>query len=334
MHPLLATVLVPMVLATAPAGYHVEKHLPIGGDGGWDCVTYDAGRLYIARGTRVQVVDADKGTLVGEVTGLRGAHAVVLTPDARAAFASSGGDSSVVEFDSRTLAVVRTIKLPARNPDAMLYEPATKRVFAFCAGSDAAVAIDAATGAVAGVVPLGGRPEFGAADGKGMVYVNLEDSSAVAAFDAGTLTVKRRWSLAPGEEPSGIALDREHGVLFSGCHDSMMVMTDVQTGRVIGTAPIGRGVDGVAFDAGRHLAFSSNGDGTLTVVKEDDPQHFHVLANVPTQRGARTLALDEHSHRVYVVTAQFGPPPAPTPEQTHPRATILPGTFEGLVVAP
>jgi YVTN family beta-propeller protein len=252
---------------------------------------------------------------------------VALAPDLNHGFTSNGRDSSVTMFDLKTLAVLGRIKLGARNPDAIEYDPASKRVFVFNGGSDNASVIDAGAGTVVGSVPLGGRPEFAAADGKGAMYVNLEDSSAVVAFDTHTLQVLHRWPLAPGEEPSGLAMDRKHRRLFSGCSNKKLIVLDADNGRVVQELPIGERVDGVAFDAGRGLVFSSNGDGTLTVIHEDGPDAYTVIENAATQAGGRTLALDPTTGTVYIPTAEFGPPPAPTVERPHPRGAVLPGTF-------
>jgi DNA-binding beta-propeller fold protein YncE len=209
----------------------------------------------------------------------------------------------------------------------------THRVFSFNGGSANATAIDGASATIVGSVSLGGRPEFAVTDGKGRMFVNIEDRNEVVAFDTRTLKVAAHWPLVGGEGPSGIALDRKHRRLFSGCDNHKMIVLDADRGSVVATLPIGEGVDGVAFDPGTRLAFSSNGEGSLTVVREDAPNRFAVAENDSTQRGARTLALDEKTHRVFVVTAEFGPPPPPTAERPHPRASIVPGTFQVLVLS-
>jgi DNA-binding beta-propeller fold protein YncE len=318
------------------ARYHADGQITIGGEGGWDCLTVDpvARRLYVTHSTLVEVVDLEHRTVVGQVPGTLGVHAVALVPALRRGFATDGRDSTVTIFDLDSLKVLATVKLPGRNPDAIIYEPVTRRVLAFNAGSASVTALDAATGAVIGTLALGGAPEFAVPDGRGGVFVNLEDSSAVVGFDAATLTVRTRWPMAPGEEPTGLAFDRAHQRLFAGCHNQKMIVMDAGSGRVVATLPIGAGVDGVAFDSTTALAFSSNGDGTLTVVKEETPERFSVVANVATQRGARTLALDPSTHRVYVITAQFGPTPEPTAERPRPRPPVLPGTFGVLIYAP
>jgi YVTN family beta-propeller protein len=323
--------------AQSPApstAYHVARRVTIGGEGGWDYLVVDtaAHRLWVTRGSHVQVLDTDRDSLVGDVPNTPGVHGVALAPALGRAFTSNGRDSSVTVVDLKTLAPIATVKVTGRNPDAILYEPATRRVFTFNGGSADATALDAATGAVVGTIPLGGKPEFAVAQGDGRVFVNIEDKSEVVAFDARTLAVQARWSLAPCEEPTGLAIDRAHGRIFAGCSNERMAVVDTKSGRVVATPPIGAGVDGTAFDPATQLAFASNGEGTLTVVHEDAPDRYTVVGTVPTQRGARTLALDERTHRVYTVTAQFGPPPAATPDRPHPRPAPVPGTFTVLEV--
>lgn len=315
--------------ASLGAGYKLLEKLKLGGEGGWDYLTYDtaAHRLYISRSTHVQVVDADKKEVVGDIPNTTGVHGIALVPALNRGFTSNGRDSSVTVFDLTTLKTIKTIKIDARNPDAIMYDPVSGRVFTFNGGSHNATAIDAQSDSVVGTIPLGDKPEFAVSDGKGMVYVNLEDSSMIVAIDARTLKVANRWSIAPGEHPSGLAIDREHRRLFSGCDNKMMVVFDPDNGKVVTTVPIGEGVDATAFDPATGLAFSSNGEGTLTVVHEDAPDKFTVIENDSTQRGARTMALDPASHRVYLSTAEFGPPPAPTADRPHPRPSVVPGSF-------
>lgn len=313
--------------------YHVVARWKPGGEGGWDYLTIDpaAHRLYFGRSTRVQVLDTRSGRLVGELADTPGIHGVALAPGLGRGFTSNGRDSSVTIFDLATLAPINRVTV-GRNPDAILYEPTTNRVFTMNAGSDDATAIDAATGRVVGRIPLRGRPEFAVADGKGSIFVNLEDSSAVEALDAKALTIRARWPLAPGEEPSGLALDAAHGRLFSVCSNKRMVVLDAATGKVVATPPIGEGPDGAAYDPGTRLAFSSNGAGTLTVVREDAPDRFAVVADVPTEPRARTMALDPSTHRIYLATARFGAAPPPTAEKPHPRPPMIPDSFEILVL--
>lgn len=314
------------------SGYHLLKKFETGGEGGWDYLFVDsaARRLYLSRSTHVMVLNADTGASVGDIPNTNGVHGIAIAPDAGKGFTSNGRDGSVSIFDLKTLQVTSTVKV-GKNPDAIIYDPASHRVFAFNRGDSSVSAIDAASGAVAGTIPLGGHPEFAASDEAGKVFVNLDDKSEVVAIDARKLEVKSRWSVAPGEDPSGLAIDRKHHHLFSVCGNKKMVVSDYDAGRVLTTLPIGGGVDAAAFDPETNLAFSSNGEGTLTVVHRDSPEQFSVVENVTTQQGARTMALDVKTHNVYLVTAKFGPPPAPTPERPNPRPSIMPNSFVVLV---
>jgi DNA-binding beta-propeller fold protein YncE len=316
-------------------GYRVVRKLEIGGDGGWDYLAVDSGarRLYVTRSTRVIVLDADSGSVVGEIPETAGVHGVAIAPELGRGFTSNGRSSTITIFDLKSLKPLGEIKSTGENPDAILYDPASHRVFAFNGRGASATAIEAATGQIAGTVALEGRPEFAAADGNGRVYVNLEDKSMVAVIDARKLAVVKRWPLAPCEEPSGMAIDREHKRIFVGCANKQMAVLDAESGRVAATVPIGQGVDANGYDPATGLAFSSNGDGTLTVVHEDSPDKYSVAQTVATQTGARTMALDEKTHNIFLATAQFGPPPSPTAERPHPRPSIVPGSFVILVVA-
>ena len=327
------------VRAQAPgsgSGYHVARKLTVGGDGFWDYLTWDAvrHRLFLSHGTRVEVVDPGSGKLVGRIEDTPGVHGIALAQDLGRGFVSNGRDSSVTIFDLSTLAPVARVPVAARNPDAILYDSASQRVFTFNGGSAGATALDARTGRIVGTLPLGGKPEFAVADGRGGIFVNIEDRGEIVAFDARTLAIRARWPMAGCEEPSGLAFDRIHQRLFSVCGNARMAVVDAGTGRLVATLPIGQGVDGAAFDPATQLAFASNGEGTITVVREDTPDSFRVVANVPTQRGARTITLDPGTHRVFTVTAAYGPPPAPTPDRPRPRPGIVPGSFMVLVLEP
>jgi YVTN family beta-propeller protein len=319
---------------TPGAGYHVIKTIPIGGEGGWDYLTIDsaARRLYIARSDRVMVVDVDKESLVGEVANTPGIHGVALVPEKGRGYTSNGGDGTVTVFDLQTLKETARIKVGNR-PDAIIYDPASKRVFTMNAGSKDVSAIDIETNQVVGKVPLGGQPEFAVADEAGKVYVNLEDKSEVLVFDSKELQVLNRWPLAPAKEPAGLAMDRKNRRLFSTCHNDKMAVLDAESGRVIATPEIGKRTDAAIFDADTKLAFSSNGDGTLTVVHEDDPDHFIVAANVKTQAGARTMALDSKTHNIYLVTAKSRPLTAED-KARRVRRSFEPGSFVIVVVGP
>jgi DNA-binding beta-propeller fold protein YncE len=323
--------------SAAPPAYHVDREFQIGGEGGWDYLTADsaARRLYVSHFSKVEVLDLDSGWKVGEVKDLDGVHGIALAPELNRGFISNGRRGTVTIFDLRTLKTLSDVKVTGENPDAILYDPASSRVFAFNGRSRNATVLEAKTGKVVGTIELGGKPEFATTDLKGKVFVNLEDKSEIVALDTKSLKVLAHWPLKPCEEPSGMAIDRKHHRLLSGCANKLAAIVDSESGKLVGTVPIGDGVDANAYDPGTGLAFSSNGaDGTLTVIREEAPDRFAVGATVPTRKGARTLALDEKTHKVFLATAQFGPAPAPTAEQTHPRPAILPDTFTILVVSP
>jgi DNA-binding beta-propeller fold protein YncE len=324
----------PPASAAAPQSYRLLREIPLGGEGGWDYLTLDsaARRLYISRGTRVVVLDVDSEKPVGEIPGTEGVHGIALVPDLHRGFTSNGRSSTVTIFDTGTLAASGTVKVTGENPDAIIYDPASRRVFTFNGRGKNTTAIDAASGEVAGTIPLDGKPEFAAADGRGRVFANIEDKNEIAVIDSRALRVEKTWPLAGCEEPSGLAIDRAHRRLFPVCHNKTMLVLDSETGRIVATLPIGQGVDAAAFDSGTSLAFASNGDGTLTVIQEENPDSFHVVQNADTQRGARTMALDEKTHRVFLATAQFGPPPEAAPGQPRPRPPMVPGSFKILVV--
>ncbi|MEP6637460.1 MAG: YncE family protein [Acidobacteriota bacterium] len=317
----------------SPADYKVVKKITLGGDGGWDYLVIDPAthRLYISRSTHVMVVDVDSGKVVGDIPNTSGVHGIALVPELNKGFTSNGRDNSVTVFDLKTLAT--TNKIPVgKNPDAIIYDPDSKLVFTCNGTSHDTTAIDPKSETVKGTIALDGRPESAVADEKGHVYINLEDKSMIAAIDSHKLTVAARWSLAPGEEPTGLAMDRKHRRLFAGCANKLMVVVNADNGHIVTTLPIGDGVDATAFDSSTDLAFSSNGEGTMTVIHEDSPDKFSVVGNVVTQRGARTMTLDPKTHKIFLDTAEFGPPPAPTAERPRPRPSIVPGSFTLLVV--
>lgn len=313
--------------ATA-AGYHVINKIPVGGEGGWDYVTVDpdGNRLFLSRGTHAMVIDLGTDKVVGDIPNTAGIHGVALAPELNRGFTSNGRDSSVTIFDYKTLAPIAVVKIQARNPDAIMYDPSTKRLFTFNGGTNNATAIDATNGTVIGNIDLGGKPEAPVSDG-GRVYVNIEDKSEIAVVDPKTLTVLARWPLAPCEEPSGLAIDRVHQRLFAGCGNKTMAVVDMRTGKVVASPAVGSGVDGAGFDPGSQSAFTSNGEGTITVVHEDTPNTYTVVATVPTQRGARTMDVNTKTHRLYTVTSDFGPAPAATPDRPRPRPSMIPRSF-------
>jgi hypothetical protein len=306
----------------AATGFHVTKEIPVGGEGGWDYLTFDsgAGLLYVSHATKVEVVDVNAGKKVGEIPDTPGVHGIALAPALNRGFTSNGRGNNVTIFDLKTLKAIEQVKT-GENPDAIRFDSASGRVFTFNGRSKDATAIDAATGKVAGTIPLGGKPEFSAADGAGNVYVNIEDTSEIAVIDARKLTVTKRYSLKPCEEPSGLAFDVKGRRLFSVCSNKLMAISNPDTGKVESTLPIGDGSDGAGFDPATRTAFSSNGGpGTLTVVKEVAGK-WSVVENAATARGARTMTVDEKTHSVYLPAAQPGAG----------RATV-PGSFKILVV--
>ena len=311
--------------ATPPVNYHLLKKIAVGGEGGWDYLSFDSTtqRLYLSRSTRLTVVDVKKGKVVGEIANTPGVHGAALAPKLHRGFTSNGGDNTVTVFNLKNLKVLGRVAV-GKRPDAIIYDAVSNRVFTFNAGSQDATAIDASSLKVMGSVPMGGKPEFPAIDGRGLIFVNIEDQNQILAFDTRTLAVKSTWSIAPGDEPSGMAIDQINRRLFSVCHNGMMVITDADTGKIVATPAIGKGPDAANFDPGTGLAFSSNGqDGTLTIVREVSPEQFDVVANVPTQTGSRTMTLDTKYHRIYLAAAHMLPPPA---ETTPPATTGTPPT--------
>jgi len=309
-------------------GLHLVKETLIGGTGGWDYLTVDSKsrRLYVTHTDKVVVLDADSLTVVGEVPNGNGLHGVAIAEGAGHGFATNGRPSTVTMFDLKTLAVIKEIPVGGK-PDAIVYDPASDRIFAMCGEGERASVIDPAAGAVVDTVPLGGGPEFAVADGRGHVYVNIEDKSELVAIDSRKAKVINRWSIAPGQEPSGLSMDVQHRRLFSVCRNKLMVVSDADKGKVIATLPIGSGVDGCAFDPGTETVYSSNGEGTMTVVHEKSPKSFVVVENAVTRRGARTVAVDPLTHSVYTATARFGPMPSPALVGEHARPPILSNTF-------
>jgi DNA-binding beta-propeller fold protein YncE len=308
------------------SGYRLLKTIPVGGTEGWDYATMDssARRLYIGRGDHIDVVDVDSGVAVGKVIGLAGASGLLPVPELGRGFAMSGETQTAVIVDLKTLKKIGTVKT-GKDPDSFAYDPVTKRVFIMnSAGSDATV-VNAASGSVAGTIALEGQPEFVVADGKGKIFVNITDKNQIVEADGQTLKILHRWSLAPGEGPSGLSMDRKNRRLFSACDNQRMVVMNADTGKVIAVLPTGAGTDASLFDPDTGNAFASaGGSGTLTVIHEDSPDKFRVVEDVPTQSGARTMALDTKTHNVLLVTARHGH------GSTH--LDVLPNTFVVLVV--
>ncbi len=327
---LIATAVLVAVPAFAQKQYKVANTIKLGGEGGWDYLYYDkdAHRLFITRGTHVMVVDTNTLKVSADIPDLSGIHGVTLAPELNRGFISNGGDNSVTIFDLKTLKKLDNVKVGER-PDAIMYDPFTKHVFTFNARSKDSTVVDAATGKVVGTVPLGGKPEFPATDEKGKVFVNIEDKNEIAEIDANKLTVLNRWPLGSCQEPSALAFDRAHHRLFAGCGNKVMAVVDSVSGKVVTTVPIGEGVDAGRFNASTQEVFMSCGqDAVLTVIHEDSPDKYTVTQNVPTAKGARTMAMDYENNVAYLVTAQRDPKP-PAPGQ---RPAMVPGSFELIVV--
>src|ERR1044071_6629803 len=310
----------------AATGYHITGEIKVGGEGGWDYLTVDsaARRLYVSHAMHVVVVDLDGNKVVGDIPNTPGVHGIAIASELNRGFISNGRGNNVTIFDLKTLKPVGTVQT-GENPDSIRYDASSGRVFAFNGRSKSATAIDAKGGTVVGTITLPGKPEFSVADGKGKVYVNSEDTSEIFEIDAAKATVRKKYSLQPCEEPSGLAIDAKNRRLFSVCANRVMAVSDPDAGKVLATPAIGAGSDGAAFDAGTGYAFSSNGDGTLTVVQQTGGK-WEVLENIATQRGARTIAVDDKTHKVYMPTATTAP------SQGGGRATYLPDTFKVLVV--
>ncbi len=322
-------------LALAAPAMQVVQRWKLGGAGGWDYLTFDSAthRLFISRATRVEVVDTLSGQVVGTIADTLGVHGIALAPDLHRGFTSNGKADSITVFDLDTLKTIQEVKIQAHNPDAILYEPSGKHVFTFNGKSKDITVLDAATLAVVATIPVPDKPEFAVDDHAGQIFVNIEsEPGQMVVIDSRKLTVKATWPLAGCDSPSGLSIDRVHHRLFSVCDDKIMAVTNAENGNGVARVPIGEGPDAAAFDEKRSLVLSSNGEGTLTVVREESPDHYRVVDTVRTQRGARTMALDPAGGRVYLVTADFAPAPAPTSEQPRPRPAPVPDTFTVLVV--
>jgi DNA-binding beta-propeller fold protein YncE len=316
------------LLGQTTASYHVTHTYALGGEGGWDYVVPDPSnhRLFIARQNRVMVVDEDSGTLLGEVKDINGAHGTAVAEGTGHGFATEGNGKSVAMFDLKTFQVLGRIPA-AEDADAILYDSTSKRVFTLNGDAHSSTVIEPKAGTLITNIELGGKPEYGASAGDGKVYANLVDTAEVVEIDAKSATVTRRWSTAPCKQPVSMAIDTAHHRLFSGCRSGVMAVADYQAGKVVATVPIGAGVDGAGYDAASSNAFASNADGTLTVIHQDSPDQYKVVDSVPTPQGSRNMGLDPTNHRVFVVSAKFGPvPPGGR------RGPVLPGSFALMVI--
>lgn len=309
----------------AQSNYKIGSKIHVEGDGGWDYLNVDEinGRIFVSHGTVAQAIDIKTGKLTGTIPDTKGIHGIAIANDLNKGFTSNGRDSSVTIFDLKTLQVITKIYVTGRNPDAILYDPFSQKVFTFNGGGNNSTVIDAKENKVIGTIPLDGKPEFSVTDGKGKVYVNIEDKSVINVINVSTLKVDKHWSIAPGEEPSGLALDKQTLRLFSVCANKLMVIVDAGTGKVITTLPIGDRCDGVAFDPENKRAYASNGEGSVTVVQEEAADSFKVLETIPTQPGAKTIAIDKTTHHLYLTTAEYETPPT----ATNRRPPVKPNSF-------
>jgi DNA-binding beta-propeller fold protein YncE len=329
-----------LVFAAKPASgsaYSVVERWTLAGVGGWDCLTADPARhrLFLSRGDRVEVVDTDNGKLIGTIAGTAGVHAIALAPGLKRGFTSNGRTNTITVFDYDTLATIQEVPVPGENPDLMLYQPANHHLFVLNGRSHDAVILDARSLAVLAKVALPGKPEFAADDGHGKIYINIEsEPGRLVRLDAAKFAVTANWELPGCNGPTGLALDVAHRRLFSACDDGVLAITDAATGAPVAHAQIGKGPDGLAFDAARGLILVSAGDGVLNVIHEDAPDRYSAVGAPATQAGARTLAFEAESRRVYTVTAKFTPPAAPTAEVPRPRPQPVPDSFTVLVLAP
>jgi DNA-binding beta-propeller fold protein YncE len=315
--------------------YKIVNKIKLPGSGGWDYLSVDESnnRLFVSHGTVVVVADLKTGQLAGTIEDTPGVHGIAIAPDLNKAFISVGRSAAVKVIDLKTFATLTTITGTGQNPDAIMYDQFSKKVLTFNGGSANATVIDAVTNQIVSTISLAGKPEFPASNGKGKIYVNIEDKSLITVIDTKTMTVEKSWPIAPGEEPSGLALDIETNRLFSVCSNKLMMVIDALDGHVVASLPIGQGCDGVKFDPGLKRAYSSNGEGTMTVVQEVNKDSFKVLENFPTMSGARTLACDARTHHIYMPSAEYEPAPAATTENPRPRRTMKPDSFGVLDIA-
>jgi YVTN family beta-propeller protein len=321
--------------AVADSKLAVLDHWALSGAGGWDYLTLDplTARLFISRASRVDVIDTQSGKLLGIIPNTNGVHGIALAGDLNRGYTSNGKADSVTAFDLQTLKTVKEAPVSGHNPDAILYEPVGKHVFTFNGRSKDVTVLDAATLAIVATFAVPDKPEFAVDGGDGNIYVNIESKPGqMVVIDSANLTTKAIWSLPGCASPSGLALDKAHHRLFSVCDDKVMAVTDATTGKQVAKLTIGEGPDAAAYDARRRLVFSSNGDGTLTILRQEAADRYTVVNSIATKKGARTMALDEASGKVYLVSSDFDPAPAPTAEQPHPYPISKADTVTVLVV--
>ena len=315
--------------------YHVQNRISIPGNGSWDYLSVDepTATLFVSHGNEMDVIDLkDNNKLIAIVKDLKGMHGIALVKELDMGYISNGKDNSVTVIDLETYEFVKNIKITEKNPDAILYDSFSHKVFTFNGGSSDVTVLDVNKLSVVGTIQLPGKPEFAVTDKKGKVFVNIEDKNSICVIDVNTLKVEKTWSIAPGKSPSGLAIDIENHRLFSVCDNKLMVMVDAETGKVVSTIKIGKNVDGVAFDPVLKRIYTSNGEGTMTVIQQKNADSYSVLENFPTQKGARTIAINSKTHKIYLPTAEYNPAPKPSNENPKPRAIIKPGSFKVLEV--
>ena len=330
---LVAALLLSYSSGFSQSSFKVLKEIKVPGDGKWDYCAFDSVNrvLYISHDTMVQALDVDKGIVVGTIPHTKGVHGIAIAYDLNKGFTSNGKDSSVTVFDLKTFKVLRVIHIPGANPDCILYDPFMQRVFTFNGKSKDATVINANSFTIAGKIALGGKPEFAATDKRGRVFVNLEDSGQLLVIDAKAMTVTVRWSVGPGEEPSGLSYDDTYDRLFIGCGNKMMIVMNPHNGKVVQRYAIGDGVDATAFNHTTKTVFASCGEGVLTIATQGNANKYSNIENVPTRKGARTMAVDTKLNRVYMPAAQYGPP-VTKKDGTKGKPSVLPDSFVILVV--
>jgi YVTN family beta-propeller protein len=314
--------------------FKITKKIAVEGSEGWDYLSVNepAQQLFISHGNTVNVVDLKTEKTIASIPNTNGVHGIAIANDLNKAFITDGKDNAVTVINLSTFEIIEKVQIEGLKPDAVLYDAFSGKVFVYNAKSNNAVVLDAKTNKMAAVIPLEGKPEFSVTNKKGLVYVNIENTNQIKVIDTKTLTVTKTWSIAPGEEPSGLAIDLADNLLFAVCSNKMLVVVNAATGKVIQTLPIGDGCDGVAFDPKKNLVFTANGDGTLTIIQKESKSKFKVVQTLQTQQGARTITLDKSTEILYTPTSEFGKRPEPTPENKSPRPAIRPNTFKVLVI--
>ena len=335
MKNIFSTLLIIVSITTGVSqNYKVSKKINVAGNEGWDYLAVDDvnQHLFLSHGSVVNVIDLKTDQSIATIPDTKGVHGIAIANDLNKAFISNGRDNSITVINLKTFELIEKVKIKGVNPDAILYDKFSSKVFVYNGKSNDATVLDSNSNQVVKTIPFGGKPEFSVTNDKGLVYVNIEDKNEIKVINTKTLEVINTWKITPGDEPSGLAIDTETNRLFSVCGNKLMIVVDASNGKIIKNLPIGDGCDGVTFDAKNKLVFSSNGEGTITVVKEENASTFSVLETIKTQKGARTIALNKVTNQLYLPTAEFGAKPQPTTENPRPRASIVPNSFVVLVV--